>query len=51
MAGQMDERYYDEKKGLALQSIADAAACMNEADALIVATKYAMPDLLTSSPD
>jgi hypothetical protein len=46
MAGRMNESYYDEKKDLALTSIGRAANNMREAEALIAATKYSMPDLV-----
>lgn len=46
MAGQMEEQYYDEKKGLTLQSIGFAAGDMQEATVLITGTKYSMPDLV-----
>jgi hypothetical protein len=42
----MDERYYDEKKALTLQSISYAADHMRDAEALIVSTKFSMPDLV-----
>jgi len=46
MAGQMDEQYFDEKKGLALEAISGVNKDVAEVTSLIAATNYAMSDLV-----
>jgi hypothetical protein len=44
----MDEGYFDEKMGLALEAIDDAVDRLQKARALINAKKYNMPDLVVA---
>mgnify|MGYP001601888662 FL=1 len=46
MAGQMDERYFEEKKGLAMEAIVAVAEQLSDATALIKAMRYEMSDLV-----
>jgi hypothetical protein len=45
IAGQMDEQYFEEKKGLAIQTIAIVVQQLSDATALIKAMRYEMSDL------
>ena len=46
MAGQMDERYFEEKKGLAIEAIAAVVQQLSDATAFIKVTRYEMSDLV-----
>lgn len=49
MRGRMDERYFDEKKGLAADAIRSAIRKASEAASAIDASRYALPDLAAPS--
>ncbi|MDR6495617.1 hypothetical protein J2797_005541 [Paraburkholderia terricola] len=42
----MDEQYFEEKKGLAIEAIAAVVQRLSDATALIKATRYEMSDLV-----
>lgn len=46
MAGQMDEQYFEEKKGLALKAITAVAQQLSDATALVKSMRYEMSDLV-----
>ena len=46
MPGQMDEDYFDEKKGLSVDALRDAIGNLQRALALISSSRYSMPDLI-----
>ena len=49
MPGQMDEDYFDEKKGLSVEALKDAIGNLQRALALVNSSRYAMPDLIDAA--